>query len=188
VLLAATNVLDAPILAALTPYPVEPWQGWHRLLVYIEGAMSLASPAIIAGFALTIAVPPERRRLAAGVVAAAWLLASIVLAAIYPSPLVRGAGLQRIYFDADLIGLCVATIAVLTKGQANIAAKRSPDSAFLVALGLVMLTGAILLVPFSPWRLDLFGTPYGGVQLFITLAFATMTAAQVITWTLSSRG
>jgi hypothetical protein len=51
---------------------------------------------VIAGLAVAVAVAPEQRRRAAAAVAGVWLLASVVLAALYPSPLVRGANLQRI--------------------------------------------------------------------------------------------
>jgi hypothetical protein len=163
-----------------------PLEGSARGLVYLDGAMTLAGSAILAGLALAIAVPPERRRLAIGVVAGAWLLTSIALAALYPSPLVRGAGLQRIYFAADLVGLLVAAGAVFVRGEANIAAKRSPDSAFIVALGLVLLTGGLLFAPFSPWRAALFDAPYFGPQLVIMVVFTVLAAAQVVAWKVRS--
>jgi hypothetical protein len=186
VLLAATNILDAPILAALTPYPVEPWQGWHRVLLHLDGALSLADGTILAGLAVAITVSPAWRRRAVALVASVWLLASAVLASLYPSPLVRGASLQRIYFTAALAGLCVATIALVTWLRAAAAEKRSPDSAFLVTLGLVVIDGGILLAPFSPWRLDLFAAPYFGPQLVIMVLFTVLATVQVIAWKLMS--
>ena len=185
---AVMNILDAPIAAALTPYPVEPWQGALCGLVYLDGAINLANYAVIAGLAVAIAVSPARRRAAVGAVVGAWLLASVVLGALYPSPMVRGDGLQRVYFAADLIGLFVATAALIVRGRAGIAAKRSPDGAYMVALGLTMMDAAVLLAPFSPWRADLFSTPYGGVQVAITLFFAVIATAQVTTWFNISRG
>jgi hypothetical protein len=185
VLLAAGNLLDVPILAALTPYPVEPWEGASRALVYVDGALSLSYYAIVAGLPVALAASPERRRFAVAIVAGVWLLASVVLAALYPSPIVRGASLQRVYFAADLIGLFVATIAILTRGRANIAAKRSPDAAFALALSMATFDAGILLVPFSPWRLDLFGSSYFGPQLVVMVFFAVVTAVQVIAWKLS---
>lgn len=149
-LLAAVHVLHTPILAALSPPSVEPWQGTARVLVYIDGAIGLADYAIIAGLAVAVAVSRERRRLAVALVGGAWLLASVVLAALYPSPLVRGAGLQRVYFAADLIGLFVATVALITTARNSMAAKESPRVVHLVALGLVTFDAGILLVPFSP--------------------------------------
>jgi hypothetical protein len=181
-LLAAANLLDAPILEALAPYPVEPWQGWHRLLVYLDGAINLANYAIVAGLAVAVAVSPERRRFAVGLVVGAWLLASVVLGALYPSPIVRGAALQRVYFAADLIGLFVATVAIITRARALIAAKLSPDAASTVAFALAVFDAGILLAPFSPWRGALFGSDFGGIQLVIALSFATISVVQVLLW------
>ena len=178
---AVVNILDAPIADALTPYPVEPWQGAMRLLVYLDGAINLANYAVIAGLAVALAVSTSRRAAVSAVVGV-WLVASVVLAALYPSPMVRGAGLQRVYFAADLIGLFVATVALIVRGRAGIAAKLSPNGAYAAALSLAALDAAILLAPFSPWRADLFSTPYGGVQVAITILFVVITTAQVTTW------
>jgi hypothetical protein len=186
--LAVANILDAPIAAALTPYPVEPWQGAGRVLVYLDGALNLADYAAVAGLAVAVAVSPEGRRHAVGIVAVTWLLASFALAAAYPSPMVRGDGLQRVYFAADLIGLFVSTVACVTWARAGIRAERSPSGAQGVALALITLDAAILLAPFSPWRAALFSAFYGGVQLIIMLFFAVLTAAQVIAWLSISRG
>jgi hypothetical protein len=186
-LLAALNLLDAPILAALTPFSAEPWQGWSRVLVYLDGAINLGTSATIAGLAVAIAIPPEgaRRLRAVAIVGAVWLAASVVLGALYPSPLVRGDGLQRVYFAADLIGLFVSTVALVTRARTSIAAKLSPTGADAIALGLVFLDASILLAPFSPWRAVLFGIDYSGPQIIITLFFATFAVAQVIAWRFS---
>lgn len=185
VVLAALDLLGGPISAALPP-TVEPWQGWSRVLVYLDGASNLATIATVAGLAVAVAVSPERRRRAVAIVGAVWLLASVVLSALYPSPLVRGAGLQRIYLAADLIGLFVSTVALITWARAGIAAKRSPDSAPLVAIGLVLLDAAILVTPLSPWRGSVFGASFEGVQVEILIVFAALTAAQVIAWRYST--
>ena len=180
--LAAANLLDTPIAATISTYPVEPWEGARRVLVYVDGALNFANYAVIAGLAVAVAVSPERRRRAVALVLGAWALASLVLAALYPSPFVRGPSLQRIYLAVDLIGLFVSTVALLTWGRRGIAAKRSPDSAAMVALALVLLDVAILVTPFSPWRGSIFGASFDGAQFFITLSFATLAAAQVMAW------
>jgi hypothetical protein len=180
-LLAVVNVLNAPIMVALHPLP-RPVEDSARLLVYLDGAINLAGYAILAGFCVTISVLPEQRRRAAAIVAAVWLLASVVLAALYPSPLVRDAGLQRVYFAADLTALCVSTIALVTWARAAGAAKRSPGGVHLLAYGLVFLDAAVLLVPFSPWRSVVFGAPYAGYQVAIAVFFAFVVAAEVIAW------
>jgi hypothetical protein len=188
VALSAGSILHALTAAALTPYQAEPWEGSARLLVYLDGALTLAADAALAGFAIAVAVSPERQRRVAAITIAVWLAASVVLGALYPSPLVRGASLQRVYFAAELITLFVATGAIVTWARAGIAAKRSPSGVQTLALGMVLLDGAILLAPFSPWRLDLFSVPFGGIQLVITIFFAVVATAQVIAWRAISPG
>jgi hypothetical protein len=189
-LVALTGVALArgPLNAVLPAPSVEPWQGAARVLVYLDGAAEMASYATIAGLAVAVAVGAAHRRRALALAVAAWALASVVLGALYPSPLVRGAGLQRVYFAADLIGLFVSAVALVGWAQRNIAAKRSPDSASMVALSLVALDGAILLAPFSPWRGVLFGSDFSGIQVIITMFFATFAVVQVIAWRFSSNG
>jgi hypothetical protein len=185
VLLAAGNLAQVPILDALRGLP-RPIEGDARVLVYIDGALSLSYYAIVAGLPVALAVSPERRRRATGAVVAVWFAASVVLGALYPSPMVRGASLQRVYFDADLIGLFVATVAIIVKGRANIAAKESPDAAFSLAVAMTVFDAGILLAPLSPWRTDLFAD-YFGPQLIVAVFFAVVTAVQVILWALSTR-
>jgi len=96
--------------------------------------------------------------------------------------------LQVFYFGADLVGLFVSAAALVRWGQRLSAAKLSPDSASVVALGLVALDGAILLAPFSPWRADVYASDFSGIQLIIAMFFATFTVVQVIAWHFSSRG
>jgi len=76
----------------------------------------------------------------------------------------------------------------LARTRAQIAAKRSPNGADALVLALVALDALILLLPFSPWRGSVFVTSFGGIQLVITMFFATFTAAQVIVWKFSSPG
>ena len=95
VLLVGAAALELPILAALRPLP-RPVEGAARVLVYLDGALYLAPIATVPGLALAVSVSPERRRAAVAAMAGAWLLASVVLAALYPSPLVRGEGLRRV--------------------------------------------------------------------------------------------
>jgi hypothetical protein len=177
-MLATVNVVAAPIGAALPP-SVEPWQGWSRVLVYLDGALNVATCATIAGLAIAVAVSPGHRRRAVLFVVGVWAVASVVLAALYPSPLVRGEGLQRAYLAADLIGLFVSTVALITWARA---VKRSHRSAAMVALALVLLDFAILLTPVSPWRASVIGASFDGVQFFIMVSFASLAAAQVIAW------
>jgi hypothetical protein len=180
-LLAAVNLLHAPVASVLRPLP-PPVAGPARVLIYLDGAISLADYAIVAGLAVVVAVYPERRRLAVALVAAVWLLASIALAALYPSPLVRGLGLQRIYFAADLLGLFVSTVALITWVRRAGAAKQSPSLVHFVAVGMVAFDALILLAPYSPWRGALFDAPYTAPQWVILTFFAVVMAVQVIAW------
>lgn len=43
VLLAAVSVARGPLNAALSPHPIEPWQGAARVLVYLDGALELGA-------------------------------------------------------------------------------------------------------------------------------------------------
>jgi hypothetical protein len=184
-LLAGANLLDLPIVSALRPLP-HPIGGSARMLVYVDGALNLSFYAIVAGLAVAVAVYPQRRRLAVALVAAVWLAASIVLAALYPSPLVRGLGLQRFYFAADLIGLFVSTVALITWGRRAMAAKQSTSLVHFVAVGMVTFDALILLGPYTPWRGALFDAPYTGPQVAILVFFAIVMALQVNAWKRSS--
>ena len=93
----------------------------------------------------------------------------------------------RVYLAADLIGLFVSTVALIAWARRGIAAKQSPGSAPLIAIGLVLLDAMILVMPFSPWRGSAFAGRYDVVQLGIAVFFAAFAAAQVIAWHFSTR-
>ncbi len=183
--LALVSLARGPLNAALA---VSHEEAGFRALVYVDGAAELASYATIAGLAVAVAVGQEHRRRALAFAVATWALASIALGAMFPSSLVIGQGLRRVYFAADLVGLFVSAVALVGWSQRAIAAKRSPDSASLVAMSLVALDGAILMAPFSPWRGALYGSDFAGIQVIVALFFATFAVAQVIAWRSSSRG
>ena len=134
---------------------------------------------------MAVAVTGDQRRRAFALTVVAWALA-VAIALSIVSPV--GRRLQRVYFAADLVGLFVSAAALVRWGQRLVAAKLSPDSASVIALGLFALDGAILLAPFSPWRAVVFGSDYAGVQLIITMFFAIFAIVQVIAWRFSSRG
>jgi hypothetical protein len=186
VLLATASVLHGPTVAVLhtLPHPIE---GPARILVFIEIGLNIATSATVPALAVALAVPPERRRRSTAIVVVVWALATIVLGALYPSPYVRGAGLQQVYVAADLISLAVAALALIIEGRADIAAKRAPNSSSMVATALVLIDGGILVAPFSPWRGDVFIQPYFGPQLVLTLFFFLIAATEVIAWHSMSR-
>jgi hypothetical protein len=178
--LVASVVGELPILAALAPLP-RPVEGPARVLVYLDGAALLAGAAVVPGLAFAVCM--ERPRRVAVAIVAAWAVASIVLAALYPSPVVRGASLARIYLAADLTGLAASAVAFALWRRV----KRSPSSAHVVALILVFLDLAVLINPLGPWRAGLFGVPFDPVQATILVGFAAVALYQGVLWRFSSR-
>jgi hypothetical protein len=183
-LIAAISILSRVIAVAVEGAPV-PFEGTARVLFHIESASQLAGDATIAGLALAVAVGLERRRWAVAIVGGVWLLASVVIAALYPSPLVRGAGLARVYFASTVLGLCVATLSLVTRARSSLAVKRSPDGVDLLAITLTLLDATIALVPFSPWRSAPFSAEsFSGPQVLIIGVFTIITAVEVVAWLL----
>jgi hypothetical protein len=176
VVLAAIGIARGPVGSAITS-PGE-------ILYYVDGAAELGTYATMAGLAMAVAVTKDMRRRAFALAFLAWAVGSIVLGILSPI----GQQLHRFYFGADLVGLCVSAAALVRWGQRLTAAKLSPDSASVVALGLVALDGAILLAPFSPWRADVYASDFAGIQVIIAMFFATFTIVQVVVWRYSSRG
>ena len=180
VLLALCAVGRLGTVAGLHGLP-RPVEGASRVLVYLDGALQLATGAVVAG--LAVAVTAEKPRRAARAVVVCWTLASLALAITYPSPLVRGAGLRKLYLMADLTALLVSLLAIVRWARR----RRSPGSAQAIAIGLVLLDLGILLVPFGPWRSSIFVGPYDLIQIGIVVFFAAFAAAQGVAWKVYSR-
>jgi hypothetical protein len=172
VLLALASVAQLAIARRLPPARVEPYEGGARALVYLDGAIVLGAAAVTPALALAVSLSPMRRRAAVAVVAIAWLVVSVVLAVLYPSPAVRGASLVRLYLAADLAGLLVSVGALVS--WVRLRAKST--SAHAVAIFLVLLDLTILLIPGGPWRVA--GASYDPIQIGITLFFAAFAAVQ----------
>jgi hypothetical protein len=179
-LLAVLSLLGMPVREALGPPTVEPIDGVRRVFVYLDGARKLGVFAILPGLAL--ATCSERPRRAVGALVAVWALASVVLAVLYPSPLVRGEGLRRVYLAADL--LCLAGVAVAFASWARL--RRSPSSAHVVAVVLAFLDLATLINPLGPYRAGLFGVPFDPVQVTILVGFVAVALYQGVLWRFSS--
>ena len=189
-LIAAIGVVEKLIAPALDGALV-PYQGLPRVLFHLESASKFAGDAVIAGLAVVVAVAPERRRRAVTILGGTWLLAFVVVAALYPSPLVRGLALARIYFASAMLGICVGTIAMVTWAAKCIAAKRSPGGADTIALWLLIFDADVALVPFSPLHSAPFSAEsYAGVQVLILWVFTVLAAGEAIAWWLirGSRG
>src|SRR5262249_6607385 len=103
-----------PLNGILSPVSVEPWHGPALIAVYVDGAAVLSQFANLPALALAAGEPPGKRLRAAAPVIGAWVVASVVLGTLYPSPLVRGDGLRRVYLAADLICLFVTVVALAT--------------------------------------------------------------------------
>lgn len=178
-LLAAVGILRrllAPHVSSTLDAP--PAEGAARLAVYIDGAAVLAAVAALPALALSSTSRHPRRAVAG--VALSWALASALLAAAYPSPMVRGAALARVYLAADLAALLVTVASLL-----SLPIRRAPaTSAARVALYLAAADVAILLVPLSPWRAGVFafGARWDLVQVMIAATMAFLSLYQVKQW------
>jgi hypothetical protein len=181
-LIPALTILVTVIEILLHGLPV-PYEGTARVLFHVEVAAKLAQDAVVGGLAVAVAVGPERRRLLVGCVVGVWVVASVIVAILYPSPLVRGLGLARVYFGSTLLGIAVGTLALVAQTRAGLAEKRSPTGAEMVGLFLVLLSVGVLLVPFSPWRAAPFpAEAFSGVQIFIAIMFGFILGTEVIAW------
>jgi hypothetical protein len=134
-----------PVYAALVPLPTPIQGAAGRALLGADGALYLLPAAVLAGLPLWLASEHPRRVLA-GVVAT-WTLVCAALIALYPSPLVRGEGRARVYLAVDLLSLFVAIVALVRRATHS---HRSPGSAELVALALILMDVALVLTPLSP--------------------------------------
>ena len=182
VLLFLANIARAPIASALLPPQAEPWEGLQRWLVYLDGALVLAAVVVTPGLALAVSLDGKREKIAGvGGVAGAWALASGGLAALYPSPAVRGAALAKLYLAADLVGLFLASAALVWWARL----RRSPDSAHIVAITFIVLDIAILITPYSPWRVGYFNGRAETPQVMTIVVFSGLAFVQGVLWKFS---
>lgn len=177
----AVAVITVPMNAALSSPPIGPYEGWRRVLVYLDGALHLGSFATVTALALAVTMNNARR--AVITVAVAWLLESIALAALYPSPVVRGENLFRIYIATDLFALLVSIGSIGTWAFS----RPTPRPAFGVALVLVITDLGILLNPYSPWHNVRLAGHYEVVQLMIAGMFLVTAFVQGVLWRFSAR-
>lgn len=176
--LALASILRASVVLPFLRPLARPVTGPGLALVFLDGALALASSAIVPGLAL--ASTAERPRRAVAAVAATWALASVVLAVAYPAPMVRGDSLAGLYLDADLSALLVSALAL-----SALAFNRTvPTSPQAVALVLTLSGLAIDVAPFSPWRTGVFAlvARWDVPQIMILATFATLTIYQVVSW------
>lgn len=152
------------------PMPATP----SGALVYLDGAAVLAQEATLPALILAACSPGAPLRAAAPVFGA-WLLASVVVGALYPSPLVTGAGLARVYLAADLLGLLV-TVAAFVQWMR---ARRPMSTSHAVAGLFATLDVALLTVPLSPWRVGLFDR-WDAAQFGLLTLFGIITLIQGI--------
>jgi hypothetical protein len=181
IVLAAVPILRGPLRTVIEG----PGGSELHTLIYVDRAAELATSAVVAGLAMAVAVTTKHIRRAYALAVLAWAVETIAIGIMSPAGRHE---LQRFYFAVDLFGLFVSAAALVRWGQRLTAAKLSPDTASVVALGLVGLDGAILLAPFSPWRGLVFGSDFSGIQLIIAVFFGGFTVVQMIVWRYSSRG
>jgi hypothetical protein len=115
-----------------------PHVGLVRFAFHIDELGFLAWPAGLAALALVVFAGRPY-----GLVRLAWAATGVCLIALYPSDLVRGAGLAQIYLAAELVALAVYVVTLARWG----ARRAAPSSAHavLLVLGAVELAR---LVPF----------------------------------------
>jgi len=181
-ILLVANLAAIPLASnALLPPHADPWGGWMRVLVYLDGAVQLSSDATVAGLALAITVNRPKRAVAA--VAGVWALASVALAMAYPSPMVRGASLQKIYFAADLAGVLVAFGTI----GSWIFQRKAPRPVLWVATLITLSDLAVLLDPLSPWRGAQLVDRYEFAQVMLILLYVSLAIYQGVLWVLSTK-
>jgi len=180
----ALSLLAALLLASVPLSRVLPSTGENlpRALVYLEGARMLGVVAVPTWLALRVTLP-ERRWLIAGLVAGLWLLSSVLLAALYPSPWVRGLNLEKLYFTAEQLGVFVSVIALVRHVRNVLILRDVIGSSTNVAMMLVALNLWALLVPRD-------GSPDDRLTLIsvgVSLIAATIAVAQGIVLWVSSK-
>jgi hypothetical protein len=174
--LLAVGLARGPLNAGLSPPQVEPWTGGKRVLVWIDGALELATFAAIGGSAVVL-FADKRTRGVVGVVSV-WAALALVLAWLYPAALVRGASLQRVYIAIDLGSLFAGCVAVGIWARH----RRSPTAEQVAAFFLMACDGVIMLAPSGPWRSDVFATDFSPVALAVLMMFLILTAFQGVLW------
>jgi hypothetical protein len=135
--MAALDLVRMYLRSAFDLGSLGPYEGARRLAFHADELGFLAWPAGLA--ALALIVFGHRRPWPAFAV---WGAVGAALVALYPSDLVRSAGLQRVYLVAYVMGFA----AVAAQGVAWWNAKRDkpgPESAVLLLLGLVDLAGLV---------------------------------------------
>lgn len=166
------------VAAGIDPVVVPFTSSGALAAVAADGSLWLLAPAGLAAVAAAVCLPRRRPVLVAIVVA--WAVASVALYAAYPSPLVRGAGLARVYLAAELVGLAVA-VACVAKWIGRVERPRVTHTAIFLCIAIVFAELAA-----GPWRRgDIFQRWYlanvGQVMLFVTLF-----VMEVWTWTRGS--
>ncbi len=171
VVFTLADALRLPVDTAL-PWSEAPYAALGmRALVYLDTALVLAMEAVLPTLAVVVCSERPKRPLVAMV--AAWAAVSVGCAVLYPSPMVRGDGLARVYLAADLAGLFVTIVAFVQWARR----RESPSSSHVVALLLMAADVVVLLVPFSPWRAGIFQR-WDTAQFALVLLFFTLTLYQ----------
>jgi hypothetical protein len=162
---------------SVMPDPSAPFSSALALVaVYLDGAAFLAEEMTVAG--IVAAVYLERPRKTLTTIGIAWLAASVVLAGLYPSAVVRGAGLARVYLATELASLMVSMACV-----ASFAGRRlSPRAPQAIALFLLAAEVAVLIT--GPWRASIF-VGWDSAKMVLLVAYVFIAGIQGVLWRFS---
>jgi len=135
--MAALDVARAALRAAFDLGAPGPYVGVQRLAFHVDGVGVLAWPTALVALALVV-FSGRRPWLAL----APWIAVSATLAALYPSELVRGDGLRRVYLGAHMVALAAYVVTLAGWGAKRV--KPDMEHAVVLLLGageLVRLVG-----------------------------------------------
>src|SRR5262249_33296786 len=132
----------------------------------------------VAVAAIVAAVYLEKPRRALVALGSAWFVASVVLAALYPSPLVRGVGLARVYLAGELASVMVSIACVVSFAGRRL----SPRAPHAIALFLLAADVAVLIT--GPWRASIF-MGWDSAKVVLLVAYVFIAGIQGVLWRFS---
>jgi hypothetical protein len=170
----AANMAQAVLLGRVLPPPnfdpsTPPFEGTLRWAVYVERALFIAWPALLAGVALRLLA-----RRAAWPVAVGYVAAVIFLAVSYPWT--RFDTLRRALL---IIDLCALAVEIVSLAAWHFRTWRRERADIATTIAIVLIAGHFATVVAGPYRLGLFGEAWKLAQLVYFMNFATVTLLQL---------
>lgn len=154
--------------AAAPPDAGSPLGGALLWAVFLDGALFIAWPALLA--ACSLRVLAERRTWPIAIV---YTAAAVALAAMYPAT--RGSTLRHVYLGMDLAA-CLVGLASFGSWLARSWGRRRADLAVTAAA--VLVTGHLAAVVAGPYRFGLFGAEWYLMQLAYVMLFSVLILLQ----------